>query len=72
MSPDPSSRNRLLAALECRETDHVPCCFGSFSTLEDQCAGQAEFLDRQLEMGLDTIARIFVLQPRHDARVRIR
>ena len=39
-----SSRERMLAALECREADHVPCCFGSFNILLNQCANQAEFL----------------------------
>ncbi len=67
-----SSRDRMLAALDCREADYVPCCFGSFNILQQQCADQVEFLDRQLEMGLDVIARISVPEPRYDARVRIR
>jgi hypothetical protein len=62
----------MLAALNCREADYVPCCFGSFQILQQRCADQAEFLDRQLEMGLDTIARVSILPPHHDARVRIR
>jgi uroporphyrinogen-III decarboxylase len=67
-----SSRERMLAALECREADYVPCCFGSFNILLHQCADQAEFLDRQLEMGLDAIGRISILPPHHDTRVSIR
>ena len=67
-----SSRDRMLAALECREADYVPCCFGSFNILQQQCADQAEFLDRQLETGLDAIARISILEPHFDARVRTR
>jgi hypothetical protein len=62
----------MLAALECREADHVPCCFGSFNILLHQCADQAEFLDRQLEMGLDVIARISIPEPHFDARVKTR
>ena len=67
-----SSRERMLAALDCREVDYVPCCFGSFNILLHQCADQAEFLDRQLDMGLDVIARISVPEPHFDARVEIR
>jgi hypothetical protein len=67
-----SSRERMLAALACREADYVPCCFGSFNILREQCASQAEFLDRQLEMGLDVIARISIPEPHFDARVQIR
>ena len=72
MSKSLSSRERMLAALECREADHVPCCFGSFNILLNQCANQAEFLDRQLEMGLDVIARISIPEPHFDPRVQTR
>jgi uroporphyrinogen-III decarboxylase len=67
-----SSRDRMLAALDCREADYVPCCFGSFNILQQQCADQVEFLDRQLEMGLDVIARISIPEPHFDARVQTR
>ena len=67
-----SSRDRLLSALGCAQVDHVPCCFGSFQILQKQCANQAEYLDRQLGLGLDVIARIAVLEPRHSPRVQIR
>jgi len=67
-----SSRDRMLAALECREADYVPCCFSAFQSLREQCSDQAEFLDRQLEMGLDAIVTVSAVPLRHDSRVRIR
>ena len=67
-----SSRQRLLKALACQPTDYVPCCFGSFQILQDRCADQAEFLQRQLDLGLDVIARINVLPPLFDPRVQTR
>ncbi|MFH1085592.1 MAG: hypothetical protein V1772_07500, partial [Chloroflexota bacterium] len=70
--PTSSSRERLLAALACQPSDYVPCCFGSFKILQDRCADQAEFVQRQLDLGLDVIARINTLPPRHDPRVVIR
>ena len=48
-----SSRDRMLEAIACREPDHVPCCFMIFSTLGSQCKNQFEFVERQLELGLD-------------------
>jgi len=48
-----SSRERMLAALECREPDYVPMCFMIFSALRSRCKDQFEFIDRQVELGLD-------------------
>ncbi len=67
-----SSRDRILAALECREVDYVPCCFSAFQSLRQQCTDQADFLDRQLEMGLDVAVTVPTMPIRHDPRVRIR
>ena len=67
-----SSRERMLAALACHEADYVPCCFSAFQSLRQRCADEVEFLDRQLEMGLDTVVTISEAPIRHDARVRIR
>jgi len=61
----------MLAALDCREPDHVPCCFSAFQILRQRCADQAEFLDRQLEMGLDVVVDMPSPPVRHDPRVRI-
>jgi len=62
----------MLAALECREPDYVPCCFSAFQSLRQQCSDQAEFLDRQLKMGLDAVVTIPEPPIHHDAQVRIR
>ena len=69
-----SSRERLLAALECRPVDHLPCCFSGFQSLREECRDQAEFLDRQLQMGLDAISYVtqLAMPVRHDPSVRIR
>ena len=67
-----SSRDRILAALECREADYVPCCFSAFQSLRQQCTDQADFLDRQLEMGLDAAVTVSNMPIRRDPRVRIR
>lgn len=72
MTESLSSRDRMLAALEHREADYVPCCFSAFQVLHQQCADQAEFLDRQLGMGLDAAVAVPALHIRHDPRVRIR
>lgn len=53
MSPSTSSRDRMLAALSCREPDRVPCCFMIFAALQGQCADSFEFVDRQRDLGLD-------------------
>ena len=72
MASSLSSRERMLAALECRQPGYVPCCFGSFQALQDRSSGQEDFVERQLKMGLDVIARIYTLPPSHDSRVRTR
>jgi len=48
-----TSRERMLAALEGRETDYVPCSFMIFAALRSRCDSDAEFVRRQVEMGLD-------------------
>jgi len=62
----------MLATLVCREADYTPCCFSAFQSLRQQCTDQAEFLDRQLEMGLDVTVIISAVPFRHDSRIRIR
>jgi len=66
-----SSRARMLAALECRRADYVPCCFSAFQILRQRCADQREFVDRQLEMGLDAVVEVSQPPLRHDGRVQI-
>jgi uroporphyrinogen-III decarboxylase len=62
-----SSRERMMAAIRCRTPDYVPCCFMLFSALRQQCTDQFEFVDRQLEMGLDAYVQL-PTRPTHVAR----
>ncbi|MBC8458270.1 MAG: hypothetical protein H8D67_09775 [Deltaproteobacteria bacterium] len=48
-----SSRERMLEAIEHRETDYVPCCFMIFGALRDKCKDRYEFVQKQLALGLD-------------------
>lgn len=52
------SRERMLAALNFEEPDYVPCCFSEFMSLRNKCTSPQEFVDRQLEMGLDVVVDI--------------
>lgn len=67
-----SSRQRVLSALDFQEPDYVPCCFSAFMALSEKCASQEEFVDRQLEMGLDVPVNLAELPMRHDPRVKIK
>jgi hypothetical protein len=49
-----TSRERMPAALDRKERDHVPCAFMSFSAMRGRCQDPYEVCDRELEMGLDT------------------
>lgn len=53
-----TSRERMLAALECREVDYVPCSFMMFFNLYDHCKTEREFVEKQLELGLDAYAHV--------------
>ena len=53
-----SSRERMLAALDCQEPDHAPCSFMLFNALRDQSKSHEDFIERQVEMGLDTYVQI--------------
>jgi hypothetical protein len=56
--PIRSSRNRLLAALSCQLSDQVPCAFMLFGALKSCSKSYLEFVERQLDMGLDTIVEL--------------
>lgn len=64
-----SSRRRMLAALSCQEPDYVPCCFSAFQILRQKCTDSRDFIDRQIEMGLDAAVNIATPPVRHDPRV---
>ncbi len=43
----------MLSALDHEEADHVPLCFMIYAALRGRCRDDHEFVERQLEMGLD-------------------
>jgi len=53
-----SSRERMLAALNHEEGDHVPLCFMIYSALRNRCRNDHEFVEKQLEMGLDATVNL--------------
>ncbi|MDI7275768.1 MAG: uroporphyrinogen decarboxylase family protein, partial [Anaerolineae bacterium] len=53
-----SSRQRMLAALDRQEPDHVPCSFMLFGALKSACGDYAGFVERQLAMGLDAFVEL--------------
>lgn len=61
MNPSFSSRDRLLAAINCKEPDHIPLSFMIFTALNERLKLEQNIYDpreavrRQLEMGIDTI-----------------
>jgi hypothetical protein len=52
-----------------RATDYVPCCFSAYSGLRQRCVDQRDYVDRQLELGLDVVVELGELPVRHDPRV---
>ena len=58
-----SSRERMMAAIECQEPDYVPLCFMIFSALKNRCKNKYEFVDKQLELGLDAVLDLPVTPP---------
>lgn len=48
-----NSRERLLRTLENDASDYVPCSFMIFEALHEKCRDDFEFIERQLELGLD-------------------
>ncbi|MBE3040411.1 MAG: hypothetical protein IMZ62_16570, partial [Chloroflexi bacterium] len=58
-----SSRQRMLAALSCQHPDHVPCAFMLYNTLKGRCSSYAEFIERQLAMGLDAVVELPLRPP---------
>lgn len=53
-----TSRERMLAAIERRELDHVPCSFMIFGALKSKSREYKDFILKQLEMGLDAFVQI--------------
>jgi len=53
-----SSRERMLAALNCQSPDHPPCSFMIFGALLQKSDSYLEFIQQQLELGLDAAVMI--------------
>ncbi|MCJ7750209.1 MAG: hypothetical protein MUQ65_03800 [Armatimonadetes bacterium] len=66
-----TSRERLLAAIDGPAAASVPCCFMIFSALRRQCKDECEFVDRQLELGLDARVQVDDLPIRFGAAVEL-
>jgi hypothetical protein len=50
------SRERLLNAISCQATDHVPCCFMIFHGLHVTSRDPIDFMQRVIALGLDPMA----------------
>ncbi len=48
-----SSRSRMLNAIQNKKDNNIPCCFMIFTALEEKCKDRFEFIERQLELGVD-------------------
>jgi uroporphyrinogen-III decarboxylase len=53
-----TSRERMLAAIRSDEPDHAPCAFMIFGALLGRCGTYEEFVERQLQMGLDAFVEL--------------
>lgn len=52
------SRQRMLAALNRQEPDHVPCSFMLFNGLKSTCRDYQQFIEREVELGLDAYVQL--------------
>jgi hypothetical protein len=60
-----SSRERMQAALACEiGQGGVPCAFMLYGGLKSRCASYQEFVERQVELGLDTVVELPPRPPR--------
>jgi hypothetical protein len=66
------SRERMLIALENRRSNYVPCSFMIFSALQEKCKDQFEFIERQLELGLDAKVELPELLFRFHPEVKVK
>lgn len=66
MPTQTSSRDRMLAALNCQTPDHPPCSFMIFGALHQRADSYLDFVEQQLALGLDA----FVMLPPRPPLVR--
>ena len=55
MAAKMTSRERMLTAIGGKTPDYVPCSFMIFSGLGHRTKGSVDFIEKQVEMGLDAI-----------------
>ena len=67
-----TSRERMLAALDFKEPDYIPCSFMIFTALKERCADEFEFVEKELELGLDAHLSLGDLPIRFAPEVSIR
>ena len=53
-----TSRERMLAAMELREADYVPCSFMFFFNMFYRSSSEKDFVEKQLGMGLDAYTHV--------------
>jgi uroporphyrinogen-III decarboxylase len=53
-----TSRERMLAALSGEKPDHTPCSFMLFLSLARHCRSDAEYVERQVALGLDAFVNV--------------
>jgi hypothetical protein len=53
-----TSRARMLAALDCQPVDHIPCAFMLHGALHQSSASYIDFVERQLQLGLDAFLEL--------------
>ena len=53
-----SSRERLISALTHQNPDHTPCAFMLYGALHKSSRDYLDFIDRQIEMGLDVFVEL--------------
>ena len=72
MANEMSSRERMLAALNCEKPDHVPMAFMIFGALNQRLntprrgGDRAAVIEAQIELGLDTVIDLTLFSPHVD------
>lgn len=72
MSPTPSARERLLAAIDGTPDAPVPCSFMIYRALRARCRDEFEYALKQEELGLDARVQVEDFPMRFAPEVRIR
>lgn len=58
-----NSRERMLASIEGRDVDYIPCSFMLFFNLRERYPAEAQLVAKQIEMGLDAFTHVGYLKP---------